>query len=320
MNYALGVDLGGTNIKIGLANEKGKILFKDSLPTESQLGTKEVIEKIKKLIKNSLKFAQRRKIKIKGLGLGSPGLVNYREGIIVGGAENIPGWTDIPLKKILEKEFNFPCQIDNDVNLASWGEFTFGAGRGSNNCLCITLGTGIGGGIIIERKLYHGSFNFAGEIGHLTINYEGARCNCGGWGCLEAYAGQQAIVERTKTAIRKGFSTTILKRVKNNLGKITPKIISEEAKKGDLLSKIIIEETGRYIGAALAGVANLLNPEIIIIGGGIAQAGEILFTPIRNSLKRYALTLASQKLRITSTQLGQESGILGGCSRVFELF
>ncbi|MFH1612281.1 MAG: ROK family glucokinase [bacterium] len=317
MKYAIGIDLGGTDIKAGIINTNGKILFTKSISTDALSGSEKVILNIKKLIAECLEFSKKEKIKISGIGLGSPGLVDDQKGIIIGGAINISEWKNIRLANILKKEFKLNTYLDNDVNMVVLGEYFFGAGKNTTNCVCITLGTGIGGGIIIDKKLYRGSFGFAGEIGHISIIYEGLKCNCGGIGCLEAYAGKNAFIEKAKMAIKKGFATSILKAVENDLTKITPKIICDEARNGDHLSKMIVQDIARYIGAALASVINILNPEIIIIGGGISHAGDLLLDPIKDSIKKFALDLSIKNLKIVQAKLGNNAGIFGSCAKVF---
>ena len=243
--------------------------------------------------------------------MGVPGLVDSIHGL-VHNLTNIRGWRKVALKEYLEKNTKLTAYIDNDVNLMALGELMCGAGQGGvKNLVCLTLGTGVGGGIIIEGKIYRGSTLSAGELGHIPVNADGPRCHCGGYGCLERYVGNAYIVEKAIKAIESGRRSLIKKLSEGNLEAITPRTIFQAARRGDKLAKEIWEETGRYIGVALSGVINLLNPEMIVVGGGVAQAGKLLFEPIRRTVKERAMSLPAGKVKIVPAKLGEDAGLIG---------
>ncbi len=308
MKYVIGVDLGGTNLKVALLDLKGHIREKVSFPTRQ--GKEAVLQQIIKSLEEVIKRARVKRSAILGLGLGTPGLVDSIQGL-VRGFTNIKGWRNVPLKEYMEKNTGFPAYIDNDVNLMALGELMCGAGQGARNMVCLTLGTGVGGGIIIEGRLYRGSTLSAGELGHIPVNAHGPRCPCGGYGCLERYVGNAYIVEKAVKAIQGGRESLIKKLVEGDLKAITPRIISRAARQGDKLAEEIWEETGRYIGIALSGVINLLNPEMVVIGGGVARAGRLLFGPIRRTVKERAMNIPARKVKIVPAKLGEEAGLIG---------
>lgn len=267
-----------------------------------------------------------------GVGLGSPGLIIAETGI-VHFSPNFPGWSDIPLVTYVNTELSklhTPKRVaditkqykpvlrgmDNDVNAMTLGELHHGAGIGYKNLVALTLGTGVGGGVVIDGEVYHGSQNTAGELGHTVVEPNGRYCGCGNQGCLEAYAGAKNIVERIQEKIETGRSTILTTATKNG-GALTPRTIAEAAQAGDKLAIEIFAETGRYIGIALTSIAHILNPQIAIIGGGIAEAGEsLLFEPIRTELSKRAMDIPAQ-MKIVKAHLGNDAGIVGAAMLAF---
>lgn len=307
---AIGVDIGGTNIKAGIIDSQGNVILKKNRPTEAQKGGQVVLKNIIKIVSELINKNNSDK-KIISIGIGSPGLVDHEMGGVKGGAKNLPGWEGIPFKVEISKKFSVPTFIDNDANMVTLGEFHFGAGCGAKNIVCLTLGTGIGGGIIKDGQLFRGTGNYAGEIGHMSISMEGPKCNCGSYGCLEAYASARAIVARTIATIKKGQETLITELVENDLSKITAQMITEAAKKGDSLCSEIVKETGKYLGVGIANLINLLNPELVILAGGVAQAGDILLNPIIHTAQQYSLNYAFNEVKIVTGKLRDEAGIIG---------
>jgi glucokinase len=275
-----------------------------------------------------------------GVGLGSPGLIIAETGV-VHFSPNFPGWSDIPLVTYVNAELEklHPQKsgtkhnpqththkkykpilkgMDNDVNAMTLGELHHGAGVGYNNLVALTLGTGVGGGVVIDGEVYHGSQNTAGELGHTVVEPDGRYCGCGNQGCLEAYAGAKNIVERIQEKIATGRSTTLA--TATNAGTtLTPRMIAEAAQADDELAIEIFAETGRYIGIALTSIAHILNPQIAIIGGGIAEAGEkLLFEPIRDELSKRAMDIPAQ-MKIVKAHLGNDAGIVGAAMLALEV-
>jgi glucokinase len=308
---AIGVDIGGTNIKAGLIDSTGKIILKESRPTEAAKGGDIVLKNIIKVISDIIAKNESNG-KIASIGIGTPGLVDHQLGGVKGGAKNLPGWEGIPFKVEVSQKFKLPTVIDNDANMVTLGEFYFGAGQGTKNMVCLTLGTGIGGGLIIDGKLYHGTGNYAGEIGHMSISIEGPKCNCGSYGCLEAYASAPAIVARTIAAIKKGQATMLTDLTNSDLTKITSKTVTEAAKKGDTLSMEVVKETCKFLGVGIANLINLLNPELVVLAGGVAQAGDIILTPTIHNAQQYSLPYAFSAVKIVLGKLQDAAGIIGG--------
>ncbi len=314
-NYTIGIDLGGTNIRFALINKQGKILAKEALATSDYPTKNALIEALIANIEEILSNNSLRRKGILGIGIGVAGLIDSKNGI-VHCLVNIKGWKNVALSRIIEKRFNIPCFIDNDVNLMALAEFRFGAGKNSSNLVCLTLGTGVGGGIIVNKELYRGSTLSAGEIGHIPIERKGRRCNCGGNGCIEAYIGNSYLVKNVISQIKKGKSTTITKLVDNKLSRITPKIIAKAAKNGDKFAIGIWREAGHNLGIALTGIVNFFNPDKIIIGGGMAQAGKILLTSVIKTVRARAMGIPVKDIKIVKSRLGEDAGTIGAATLV----
>lgn len=307
--YRIGVDLGGTNIKIALVDMEGRIVYSNSEPTGAEMGYEYTINNIKEMIRSCLRETKTQKEAVESIGIGVPGQVDFERGI-VSCLPNIPGWVDIPLSKMINEEFDLPVGVDNDVNCAALGEFYYGAGKGSKNVVCITVGTGVGAGIILNGQLIRGISGAAGEVGHLILQDNGGEiCGCGNTGCLESLASGPSIVKMARDYIA-GGKTAKFREIAVN-ARITPKIVAEAAKQGDAVSKKIYEITGYWLGIALANVVNLLNPEKIIIGGGVAQADDILLEPVRETIKKRALKISADAVKIVPAQLEESAGVVG---------
>lgn len=310
LNYAVGVDLGATNTKLALVNRRGEILVKQRLATQDYPTKKVLLVAIINKIQKILSSRVVAKKDIRGIGLGVPGLVDSERGI-VHYFVNIKGWRNVPLATIIRGHFNLPVFIDNDVNATTLAELKFGAGRGAKNLVCLTLGTGVGGGVVVNGELYRGSTLSAGEVGHIPIERFGLRCPCGGYGCIERYVGSNYLVENVKSQIKKGRRTIITKLVNNKLSRITPKIIAAAAKEGDKFAIEIWRNAGENLGIALTGIVNFFNPEKIVIGGGIAEAGKLLFDSIIKTVRERAMELPGQKVEIVKAKLGENAGTIG---------
>ena len=305
----IGIDVGGTNVKLALVNENGQIVYSNSVPTRAEMGYEFTVNNIKQAIYELLKETKLEAKDIQGIGFGFPGQVDYKAGI-VRNAPNIPGWVEVPIAKLIEDEFNIPTRVDNDVRCAALGELNYGAGKGCENMVCITVGTGIGSGLIINGKLVRGASNAAGEIGHIKLQmHEGPICGCGDTGCFEAFASGPSIVAMAEEYIKGGKSTKF--REMANGTAITPFIVCEAAKAGDPVAQRIFTIMGEYLGIGLSSVVNLLNPEKIIIGGGVADAGEILMRPLVDTLRKRAMKIAGSAVEVVPAQLGNTAGVIG---------
>ncbi len=298
-----GIDVGGTFIKAGAVRD-GKILAQSSLPTPHS-SEKDIMQSLIDIIKDFQIY------KIEAVGIGFAGLVNSKKGIVYS-SPNFPEIHNFNVVRKLKQKLNLPVFIHNDASLYTLGEAIFGAGKGKKYILGLTLGTGVGGGIIINKKIYGGINGFAGEIGHTTIDINGEKCGCGNTGCLEKYVAANAIINRAKKEIKEQNSKL------RDIKEITPEIISHFANKGDRVAVKVIKETGKLLGVGIASLINVLNPEIVIIGGGIANAGETLFESIRKEVHKRSYLTKINKVEIVPAQLGSGAGILGAYQFVLE--
>ena len=311
--FALGVDIGGTNIKLGIVSDKGKIISSSMVSTNRKGGPQEVITQLKKGIREIL---SKEEIKIEGIGIGAAGSVSSKKGT-VSNPPNVPGWKVVNVVKIIKEEFNFPVYIDNDANVAAIGEMLYGAGKDYNSFALLTLGTGVGGGLILDRKIYQGDTGAAGEIGHISIDYNGRMCNCGSKGCVEAYVGNHYLVEIVKEELERHRDSKILKIINNNTNLLTPKTINEAAAIGDEYALQIIERVGFYVGVALSSVSNLLDIDTFIIGGGVSAFGIPLLDAIKKAIKQNVLQALKDRIKVIPAMLKNDAGIVGSSSLVF---
>lgn len=311
--FAIGVDLGGTSIKVGVVSKEGKIEKKISVDTLADGGPDIVIHQIKKGIDQVIEKYLKQ---IVGIGIGSPGVVAAKKGMVEH-PPNLPGWEKVPLGKIIEKEYKIDTFVENDANAAAVGELIFGAGKGIDNFIMVTLGTGVGSGLIIDGKLYRGETGAAGELGHITIDYKGPKCNCGNIGCVETYVGNNYMVERVSAELGNHAESKIFELLDNNLGQLSPKIICDAANGGDPYAKSVVIETGKYLGYGLASVVNLLDISKIIVGGGVAGFGKLLFDSIQDTIKERTLKSLKDRIEVLPAKLKNEAGILGASALVF---
>ena len=291
----IGIDLGGTNLKLALTDRNFRIKARRMISTAGFLKKEDLIEGIVISVNRIIDDNGLRKNQILGVGIGLPGPVDSKSGL-VHFFPNIPGWKNVKLKTLLQRKLRLPVCIDNDANLMALAEHAIGAARGMQNALCVTLGTGVGAGLVCAGKLYRGSTYAAGEIGHVPLNEKGPKCNCGGIACLEAYIGNKRIAKAAKAAFRKDISLEEL---------------SARAKKGDAKAIRIWQMVGRYLGLALSGAVNLLNLDAIVIGGGVANAGSSLLNEARAVVKKRAMSVQARHVKIVKARLGNDGGMLG---------
>ena len=300
IKYIIAIDLGGTNLKIAILNSKLKIVRKKVLLTRASKTKRLLIEAIVVSVRKILNDCRLKKKDILGLGLGVPGPVDQKSGI-VHFFPNIPGWKEVRLKEILEKKIGIPVFLDNDAKVMSLAEYTLGRAKKASNVLCITLGTGVGGALIIEKSLYRGQNNAAGEIGHMPINEYGRRCNCGGAACLEAYIGNNSIISEARKIFKRSIGLEELSLL---------------AKRKNKKAIHIWEDVGRRLGIALSGAVNLLNLDAIVVGGGIANSGAALFTALKKTIKERAMSVQARQVKIFKAGLGDNSGLFGAAIMV----
>jgi glucokinase len=312
---AVAIDLGGTGIKFGLVSETGEISNEYVLPTEADKGPLHVISQILAGIRHLLGIIDRSLVK--GVGLGTPGIVSL-DGKTVSHPPNFAGWEVVRLSEEISSQCNLPVEVENDANVAALGEARFGAAKGEKSFVMITLGTGVGGGIVLDGKVYRGLFGGAGEIGHITVDYKGVQCNCGGIGCLEAYVGQKYLSRRIAEKLRNGVKSKILDLVGGDYSKIEPLVISQAAAAGDRFAIDTWRETGTIIGAAMASTLNLFDVRTIVVGGGVAEAGKILLDAIEQATRSRVVASIRPGVRVVPAVLGNRAGMLGAASLVFQ--
>lgn len=311
-NYFIGVDFGGTFVKLASINSDGRIFKKISFPT-SDYGTKDSL--ILRLKREIVLLVKESKITLKGIGIGVPGQVNYEKGIIHN-LTNVNGWEEVPLKNILSKYFKVPVSMDNDGNAAALGEMVWGAAKGYFNILCVTLGTGVGGGIIINGEIYRGWAFAAGEIGHMVIDMNGTACNCGSNGCLESFVGKRAIVDLAVKKININKQTVLINMCGGDIESITPELIDKAAREGDALAVSIWIDIAVVLGIGLSNLVNILNPQIIVIGGGISKTGKFFFDKIKSTIKEKALKANSSGLKVVRAEFVDDAGVVGAAALI----
>ncbi|MFE7083474.1 ROK family glucokinase [Priestia megaterium] len=309
--WLVGGDIGGTTIKMAFINQNGEIISKWEIPTNINDGGKYIPVDIAKSIEQTLSKLGQEKQKLIGMGIGAPGPVNLRNGSI-DVAVNL-GWKNFPLRDLLEIETSLPVIVDNDANIAAIGEMWKGAGEGTKDLLCVTLGTGVGGGIIANGQIVHGINGAGGEIGHITSLIEGgAPCNCGKTGCIETIASATGIVRLMIEELSSTPTPSKLRDFHIQHQTLSSELVFKLANEGDELANKVIRKVTLYLGLALANLADGLNPEKIIIGGGVSKAGDALLVPLKEQFTRFAFPRVSQGLELAIATLGNDAGIIGG--------
>jgi len=295
--YVVGVDVGGTNIKLGVVGPAGVIIFRNSFATKPFASSRtKLIDALTREIEAAIITSGLTKKQIAGVGIGVPGLVDFERGF-VRFLPNIHGWKNVPLKRILQKKIKLPVFVDNDVKVITLAESKFGAGRGVKNLICLTLGTGVGSGLILNGALYRGQDNAAGELGHMPLNEHGPKCNCGGFGCFERYVGNHALcVLACRIMGKQGMSMEAMHAL---------------AEKGNKRALVFWKKAAEHIGNGLVGVVNLLNPHLIVIGGGISHNEKFLFKNVTATIKQRAMSLQGAAFKIKRAKFKDDAGIIG---------
>ncbi|AKN33870.1 glucokinase [Clostridium carboxidivorans P7] len=302
--YVIGIDLGGTKISGAIADFNGDIISKYIIPTNSHEGEKVVLERITTVIEKVIEESKVDKDKILAIGIGSPGPLDAKKGIILT-TPNLP-FKNFNIVKPLEDKFNIPVHLDNDANAAAIGEYVFGAGQGTNNMVFITVSTGIGGGAILNGKIYRGNTCNALEIGHTTIEKDGPKCNCGNYGCAEALASGTAIGRSAKEAVERGEKTSL-----SSYEKITAYEVFKEAEKGDAAAQKVRDKALNYLGICVANVIASFDPEMVIIGGGVSKGGNIVFQKVKEVVSKRCFKAMSENTKIVPAALGTDAGVIG---------
>ena len=317
--WVLGVDLGGTNIVVGalpIDGGDGTVLAARSVPTEAARGAKYVVDRIIALVHEAraavISQQGGTEADFAGIGIGSPGPLDRATGTVI----NTPnlGWRNFPLRDLIANGVGLPATLDNDANCATYGEWWLGAGRNVDTLVGLTLGTGIGGGIVLNGEIFHGVSDAAGEIGHMSIDSTGRKCKCGNYGCLEAYASGPAIALRAIEGLESGIESLLPALVDGRLEAITAATVYEAVVLGDPFANEVMRETVRFLGAGVASIINILNPEMVVITGGVTRAGDHLFVPLRAEVRRRAFRVSQEACQIVPAQLPGLAGVIGAAA------
>lgn len=305
----IGVDLGGTNLRSALLKQTGELLDKDQEATHALEGCKRVLARIADTIKRQQRQAADRGLTVAAVGVGAPGVIHLDTGIVVK-SPNFPDWNNLPLKEELEKALGIPVFIENDANAAALGEQWQGAGQGINSMILLTLGTGVGGGIVLNNRIWQGADGMAGELGHMTLIPEGRPCGCGNRGCLEMYASSRGIVQsycetRNRTAILPSNA-------------LTSEQVYQAARSGDQAALAVMQDMGRMLGIGIANLINIFNPEMIVLGGGVKDAWELFIGATRGEVMKRAFRVPAERTKIVPSLLGGDAGMIGAAAVAFQ--
>lgn len=313
----LAIDLGGTKILSAVIDRGGNLLARDHSVTPAALGPEAVLEAIKASVTRAVAQADVVPSDLPAVGVGAPGPSSPEKGILFT-SPNLPGWKDFPIRDSIREILGTEAFLINDANAAALAEHRFGTGIGTRNMIYITVSTGIGGGVIVDGRLMTGSMGTAAELGHMTINDQGPRCNCGNMGCWEALASGTALAREARRSIQGGARSLILELADNAPERITARLVQEAAEKDDGVAKELIARTGYYLGVGLANLLNIFNPELIVIGGGLSNIGKPLLEPAFETARKRAYTVAYDAVRFAAPELGRNSGVLGAAAYAFD--
>jgi len=303
----IGVDLGGTNLRTAILSPEGELLERHKEATHAADGWARVVERLTENIKRLRDAAMGRGLEVAAVGVGAPGVIRGDKGIVVK-SPNFPDWNNVPLKDQLEEALGVPVVIENDANAAALGEQWRGAGKGISSMILLTLGTGVGGGIILDNKIWHGADGMAGEIGHMTLVPDGRPCTCGNVGCLEMYASARGIVQSYHEALGNRASGS----------PITSEQIYDAARSGDKTAVHVMEEMGRMLGIGIASLINIFNPERIVIGGGVKEGWPLFIEATRKEIMKRAFEVPAKRTDIVPSQLGDDAGMVGAAAKALE--
>ncbi len=312
--YIIGVEIGVDFILAILTDFKAHVLWKRREDTDPAEGQEAILAKALDMVRQALKASESTHTPVLGIGIGVPGLVDIFSGILLF-APNLR-WRDVPLREVFSQEFDVPVFVDNDANVAALGEKYFGAAQHNKDFVYLSIGVGLGGGIVLDGQLYRGIGGYAGEIGHMTIMSNGERCNCGNQGCWETLVSQTAVVNRVRKAVEAGNASRVSQLVKGHLERISIPIIVEAAEEGDRVARQALEETGLYLGIGIANLINAFNPELIIFGGVMSLANDYLLPAVEKTLDGRSLAWPRQMARVMASSYGPDACVMGGVALV----
>jgi glucokinase-like ROK family protein len=315
--YVIGLDIGGENIRVIITDILGNIISSLRDKINSEKSKEEIISKILSMMDSLIIKSKISKEKILGIGMSISGIINTESGYIIF-CPNIEGFKDFHVKKIIEEKTKVQVFIDDSVRCMAIAEKRYGIAKSYNNFIFVSLGKGIGIGVYIDGKIYRGSMGLAGELGHITVSENGPICNCGNRGCLEAIASSDGIIRRVTEGMKKGIVTSLSSAINSNFDNLTVEIIAKAAKDGDKFAYYIINRTGEYVGIAIAAALNLFGSDLIVIGGGVSESGDILLSAIKRTVKTRALDVISKKVAIIKTQLDDNIAALGAATNLID--
>ena len=304
-----GIDIGGTKISIALAVPRGDIVSRHRFETHAESGPSGVLESISAAVN---RMVLEGRFSLASIGIGSPSPLDIDNGLIMS-PSNLPGWTDFPIVDLMKERFRVPVRLENDANAAALGEYTYGAGRGYRDLFYVTVSTGVGGGVILNGELHRGVAAAAGEIGHTIVQPGGKLCNCGSVGCLETICSGVHIARRTRERLA-GGEASLIRDMVSNVDEITARVVVDAVRHGDALAVSVWDETCHFLAVGIANAISLLAPEIVIVGGGVACAGDLLFAQLREQVPGFVSMVPSSQIRIVPAELGVDSGVYGAVS------
>jgi len=312
MKVFAGCDLGGTNIKAGLVDvEDGKVLISDSAPTNARQGPESVMGRMVNLISALIEKSDVNIEAIGGVGISAPGVIDLETNTTKFLPNLYSEWRDVPVGDWISDRLGLTVSMLNDVRAITYGEWAFGAGKGVDSIACFAVGTGVGGGLVVNNQLVLGFGGTAGELGHQTVDLNGPQCGCGNHGCIEVFSSGPAIAAEAARGVRQGWSTKIVDLIENDLNRLTPEIIAKAAQLGDPFALSVWERAGKYLGIGVANILICVGVKRVVIGGGVAKAGELLLTPIRNEVKKRVFLMPVDQVQIVNAKLGTKAGIVG---------
>lgn len=317
-SLVVAVDIGGTKIMTAVFSADGQMLAKDVCPTIANDGVDAVIERLKSSIDSLLIRYKLNASRLAGIGIACAGGIDSASGIVVTPSPNLPGWDDLPLRDIIEERFDVRTCVLNDASSAALGEQRSGAGQGMKNVVLVTLGTGIGGGIVIDGHLYLGARGSAGEIGHMTVDEQGPVCGCGNTGCLEVMASGRAVAREAVKRLSQGEKSSLTEMAGGKVVDITSEHVAAAAADGDSLALDVLSHAAHYLGVGLVNIVNTFNSEMIILGGGMAELNSLYVEPAKKLVKERAFSISTQKLNIVTARLGNEAGVYGAAAYAIE--
>jgi len=312
MNVYVGCDLGGTNIKAGLVNlDEGSVILSNSVPTLARQGPEAVLKRMAELISNLISESKIDKKEIGGLGISAPGVIDLERNTTLFLPNLYSEWRNVPVGERMKSYLGLDVSMLNDVRAITFGEWAFGAGKGVDSMACFAIGTGVGGGLVVNNQLVLGFGGTAGELGHQTVNSNGPICGCGNNGCVEVYASGPAIAAEAGRGVRQGWSTKIVDLINHDLNQLTPEIITQAAQMGDKFAQYVWERAGTYLGIGIANILTSVGVKRVVIAGGVAKAGNLLIDPIKQVVEQRVHLMPVEKVDIVQAKLGNDAGTVG---------